>query len=245
MTEAETAYEVLDANDLAYWYPKLKATGVLTPRTVILQTEADFWPLFDDLPSKSAEEFFQKVREAALAFGLPLFLRTGHLSGKHSWKKTCYLENIDDLGSHLMELLSESAMAMPSMPWSTWVLRQFLDLDVRFKAFYGEMPISVEQRFFIKGGRVICHHPYWPPQAFEGLQRGPDGWRKKLEEMNDIRPDELLSLKTKSERVSFAFDDAWSLDWARTRDGAWYALDMALARVSWHWPGCTSELARG
>jgi len=31
---------------------------------------------------------------------------------------------------------------------------------------------------------------------------------------------------------------AWSLDWAFATDGTWYAIDMAPAASSFHWPGC-------
>ena len=30
---------------------------------------------------------------------------------------------------------------------------------------YGNMPLVKEVRAFIRGGQVVCAHPYWPPGA--------------------------------------------------------------------------------
>ncbi len=46
------------------------------------------------------------------------------------------------------------------------------------------------------------------------------------------------SLQADSEHISAHFEGAWSLDWARHKDGSWYAIDMAPMQVSYHWPDC-------
>ncbi|MHC4799934.1 MAG: hypothetical protein ACYTF1_25135, partial [Planctomycetota bacterium] len=174
-------------------------------------------------------------------WGYPLFLRTGHTSAKHSWKNSCFVESEKRLGRCVFELFEYSAMAMPSLPVNVWAIRELLDLDVRFNAFWGEMPISVEQRFFIEPDGVICHHPYWPPEAFEKTHQKPDDWEELLTKMNDdITPEEIEYLDYQCGQVLMKgeFEGRWSVDFARDKKGFWYLIDMAPMEVSYHWPGC-------
>lgn len=226
----------MDKNTLSYWFPiLLKAIDVPVPRTKIIKTDADFWPLFDGHPAEEANEFLANLQIEVSDFGLPLFLRTGHTSAKHSWKDSCYVESVKGLSRNVWGLLEYSAIATPCMPWNEWVLREFLDLDTRFTAFWGDMPINNERRYFIKDGEIICRHPYWPPPVFELTKTSTDDWRDILEKMNSEEAPELEELTM---QVASVFDGAWSLDWAKTKNGDWYAIDMALARDSYHWPEC-------
>jgi hypothetical protein len=103
------------------------------------------------------------------------------------------------------------------------------------------MPVAAERRFFVAGGRVVCHHPYWPEGVFEDDGAGEASthpqWRSLLAETNAVTESELPLLMPMVERVAQVFHN-WSVDFARGKDGTWYAIDMALARMSWHWPGC-------
>ncbi|HLE05312.1 MAG TPA: ATP-grasp domain-containing protein [Anaerolineales bacterium] len=226
----------MDKISLAYWFPILEATRVPVPKTEWWNTDADFWPWADGQASETATTFMQDLRLRAERWGYPLFLRTGHTSAKHSWRDSCFVESEDKLKRNVWELIEFSLMQILDLPLDVWVIRELLDLDVRFSAFWENMPISQERRFFIKGGSVLCEHPYWPPDAFENVANVAENWRQLLEEMNasPIPP----NLKTDSEHVSAHFDGAWSLDWARHKDGTWYAIDMAPMEVSYHWPGC-------
>lgn len=227
----------MDRNALSYWFPiLLKAIDVPVPRTKIIKTDVDFWPVFDDgTPSEKLKDFLADLQKEVSDFGLPLFMRTGHTSAKHSWKRSCYVESAEELGKNVFELLEYSAMAMPCLPWDEWVLREFLDLDTRFTAFWGDMPINNERRYFIKDGEIICRHPYWPPAAFEFAKTSTEKWQDILDKMNSEEAPELEELTM---QVASVFDGAWSLDWAKTKDGDWYAIDMALAGMSYHWPEC-------
>lgn len=225
-----------DRISLAYWFPILKSTGVKVPKTDWWHTEADFWEIIDGKPDPAAAEFLDDLKRRTNQHGYPLFLRTGHTSGKHSWKDTCYVTKEDDLGRCVFGLLEYSAMAMPSLAWNVWAIREFLPLDIHFIAFWGEMPIATERRYFIESGAIICSHPYWPHDAFVNTSMKPDNWSERLDEMNAIKPPS--SVKTDSEHVSNQLSGAWSLDWARHRNGDWYAIDMAPAVVSYHWPDC-------
>ena len=226
----------MDKNALSYWFPiLLKAIDVPVPRTKIIKTDVDFWPLFDGHPAEEAKEFLANLQIEVSNFGLPLFLRTGHTSAKHSWKDSCYVKSVEELGKNVFQLLEYSAIAMPCLPWNEWVLREFLDLDTRFTAFWGDMPINNERRYFIKDGEIICRHPYWPPLAFEGTKISTVKWREILDKMNSEEAPELEELTM---QVASVFDGAWSIDWAKTKNGDWYAIDMALAGMSYHWPDC-------
>jgi len=228
-----------DRISLAYWFPKLQATGVLVPETEWWTTDADLWTVIDGEPNNGARAFLADLKQRASRRDYPLFLRTGHTSAKHSWKDSCYVASEDQLGKSVFGLLEYSAMAMPSLPFDTWVIREFLDLDVRFKAFWGEMPINVERRYFIKDGKLLCFHPYWPAEAFERTSNKPDNWRELLEKMNE-EGDEIPELVHLSIKVAGAFEGAWSLDWAKHSNSDWYAIDMAPMEVSYHWEGCPS-----
>lgn len=226
----------VDRVSLEYWFPKLKQLGILVPKTKWWKTNADFLPLLDGQPSDSADNLLARLKERAASWGYPLFLRSGHTSAKHSWKDTCYVLHEADLGGAVFGIVEYSAIAMPSMPTNVWVIREFLSLDVHFNAFHGHMPIATERRYFIEGGNVICSHPYWPAEAFERTNFKSEHWASQLAVMNAIRVPP--SVVTDSEKISEHFTGTWSLDWARHRDGSWYAIDMAPAEISYHWPNC-------
>jgi hypothetical protein len=132
---------------------------------------------------------------------------------------------------------------MMGLPYDVWAVREFLDLETSFTAFYGDMPINKERRYFIENGKVICHHPYWPDEAFNSYydrrkKDEPTDWKNKLDILNYESPEEIEYLSKLSCRISESFEDKWSLDWAMTKSGEWYAIDMALAKRSYHWPDC-------
>jgi hypothetical protein len=226
------------SNSLSYWFPKLQSIDVPVPRTKIIKTDVDFGPLLDGEEAGGAHEFLEGIKEEASNFGLPLFLRTGHTSAKHSWKNSCYVETVESLSRSVFELIEYSAMAFPCLPWDEWVLREFLDLDTRFIAFHGDMPINNERRYFIENGEIICRHPYWPSEAFEITRTSTEGWREILAEMNSEEAPELEELTL---RVASVFNGGWSVDWAKSKAGVWYAIDMAMAGDSYHWQGCPNE----
>jgi hypothetical protein len=226
----------IDRVSLGYWFPKLLKLGIMVPITEVIRTDADFYPLLDGQLSESADAFLTDLKDRANSWGYPLFLRTGHTSAKHSWKNTCFVTKEDDLGKAVFGLIEYSALAMPSLPTNVWVIREFLSLDIHFTAFHGHMPIATERRFFIEGGGLICEHPYWPAEAFDRTSFKPDDWVAALSRMNAIEVP--LSVVTDSEKISEDFVGAWSLDWARHRNGSWYAIDMAPAEISYHWPNC-------
>lgn len=88
----------MNKNCISYWYPKLVEAGVPTPRTTIITTKLSFYDFLDkqgcsnDLRADFAD-FISELRAAADATGYPVFLRTGHGSGKHNWEHTCLIDD--------------------------------------------------------------------------------------------------------------------------------------------------------
>lgn len=228
-----------DKNCLSYWFPILKSSGVAVPRTEIFFEKAYLWPMVDGQTNSDIDDFISNMKKLAHNFGIPLFLRTGHTSNKHAWERSCKVNNPQRIGSHIYELVEFSAIATPSgLPMNVWVMRDFLQLDCRFKAFYGKLPIAIERRIFIKNGEVICSHPYWPAAAISRTEIKPRDYMRQLAEMNAISSAADDELRELSAAVAYFFEGSWSLDWARKMDGSWVAIDMALAEDSYHWKGC-------
>lgn len=226
-----------DQYDLAYWYPRLAASGVRTPRTIILHRDLDYIGLDEGRKPDGIDALVEDIRNACAEVGYPAFLRTGHTSGKHGWKNTCWVPDALAVPRAIYHLVLESLLAdIIGLPLGTWAIRQGLSLDVLFHAFDGT-PIAVERRVFFSDHEIACLHPYWPADAIRRADHRM--WRSILESSNALVFDGTLSAL--SQPVFAAFDGAWSLDWARGRDGSWYAIDMAPAARSFHWLGCPNE----
>lgn len=228
------------ANNLATWYPLLVACEVPTPRTKILRAPAGLIDILDGAPPPGYKEFLARLARAAQEVGdWPIFLRTGHGSGKHYWSKTCFVTRPAVLDAHVRELVEWSALVdLMGLPVDTWVVREFLTLDSRFTAFLGAMPIATEVRVFLAHGGVACWHPYWPEAVFDEQVDGPvEVWRPHLADMQRLAATEAREFLTIAERVARLFGE-WSVDLCRLKSGEWYVTDMATAADSYHWPSC-------
>ena len=228
---------------LTRWWPRVCDAGVPVPQTALypLPSGAVF-ALFDGQdpgPALDPAAIAQWITDSGLAY--PLFLRTDILSAKHSWCDTCYVAHPDQLTLHVGRLLEASLESF--LEPQALVAREFLDLDTRFNAFHGALPIGAERRYFIRDGRVICHHPYWPADAIEQAttaSRLPVGWHATLATLNREEPDEVALLTAYATTVAHCLPGAWSVDFARLRTGGWVYLDSAIADISWH-PPCPEE----
>jgi hypothetical protein len=232
-----------DPNDLAHWFGRLRATGVPVPRTTIVRADGPLGVTAGE-PMPAMATLVRELDAAAAQYGYPVFLRTGHGSGKHQWKDTCFVPDRESLQHHVLSLLEWSEIVdFMGLPTETWVVREMLPLVTLFRAFGGRMPVNKERRYFIADGRVVCRHPYWPPASIQD----PDceDWGERLMMLNRETDEEVRSLTALSERVAQAFDGAWSLDWAASIDGRWYAIDMAVASESFHWKGCPERARLG
>jgi len=159
-------------NSLFYWFPLIKDLGVPMPETIMIPfpTEDTWWgfrKLFDH-PDKEPEgwtDYVKLVGEACDKIGYPVFLRSDETSHKHGWKDTCYLTGSDDIPSHLYEIMEFTEMAgwLGGLSIHGYAVRRFLELDTKFTAFHGRMPVATEFRFFVRDGKLQCWHPYWFP----------------------------------------------------------------------------------
>lgn len=243
---------------LSYWFPKLAATGVLVPRTEIVTTDVELWRMLDgdgEIPGVKAfaEQLVNAVRVVG---GLPAFLRTGHLSGKHDWNTTCYVPapqaGITDpndgyvrreLLSHVYQLVEWSHMVdIMTLPTKVWAVRELLPLRAPFTAYRG-MPIAREFRVFIADGDIACVHPYWPTDALEEGNPSAKDWHDVYSRLMTLNGQENRSLWETAREVAdaFAADGVWSIDLAQHDDGRWFAIDMAPAELSFHLSGCQNE----
>lgn len=211
---------------MLYWWPKIKVLGIPVPKTILVPLNANL-------------EHFAEV------LGYPLFMRTDLCSGKHDWVDSCYVAGPEELRPHLQKVLeSNIRWEMLGIKPQAVALRELITLETHFNAFTGNMPISRERRYFVKDGQVLCHHPYWPETAFNRhparMVNECSDWQDRLADMNDETNENILTMY--SEDVSMAVDGYWSIDFAKSKDGKWYLLDMALGENSYHWPGCNKKI---
>ena len=230
---------------LTYWFPRVSKLGIPVPRTKIIPIDREkVFPIFDGDECPYFTGLVSDLMKEADKFGFPLFLRTDLSSEKHSWKNTCYVPNMNVLSKNLVSLLEFHELAgLFGLPYEAIVFREFLDLEISFKAFRGEMPINRERRYFVRNGKIECHHPYWPEEVFNGqpmiFEPGTKGtWKERLAILNNEPEEEISFLTPLAEAAGAELGDYWSIDFAKAKDGTWYLIDMALGNESYHWEDC-------
>lgn len=209
------------------------------PRTEIVRTAVQLDDLLDGTMPDGYGAFVQGLERASLRIGLPCFLRTGQTSGKHQWADTCFLTDLAALPRHIAALVEFSALAdFMGLPCDVWCAREFLTLDVAYTLpGYCGMPLAREFRFFVRDGKVVCAHTYWPLGAVEEGRPSDPQWREKWEAFACGPDEDARRLAGDVARV-FAADGGLSVDVCRTADGRWLVTDMAVAAMSFHWPEC-------
>ena len=232
-----------DLNDLAYWFPILATAGVPVPKTIIVPGSDDLMMVLDHELPPSWPTFVVALTKAAQQLGYPnqsVFLRTGWLSGKHSWRDTCAVEPGQDILRHVGRLVDESGCCgFLGLPVRSWAVREMLPVFPWFTAFAGDMPICTEARVFFADHKFVAHVRYWPDDAI--MLPSVEDFAPSLAKMDDEIADALPLLRERTERVAALFNGAWSLDWLKASTGEWYAIDMALARCSWGCPDTLKE----
>jgi len=202
------------------------------PKTEIPVTKniRDWWGLLDGEDPLSEDEK-QMIRDAAIKVGgYPVFMRSDLCSGKHSFERTCFIRNEEDVIRHIWAIVDENGCCDCAM--ESIVIREYIQPAWAFKAFRG-LPIAPERRYFVRDGEVVCHHPYWIEDAI----RNPDmdAWCGALKLMN-IEEDEISLLTGYAEQIAQELGGDWSIDFMLGRDDTWYMIDMATAMQSWHPP---------
>ena len=228
---------------LPYWWERTRDLNVPQPKTEYvpynprtLMDAVDGNPLDVEPLLKAAER----------VGGYPIFLRTDQMACKHSYKDTCFVGSADDMGRRMYNLVDENLMhdrfgeATPN----GFAVREFLNLDWSFKAFWGEMPIATEVRVFVRDGDIECVHPGWPAGAIREFAernpaRVPADWEKRLEFQNSKIDRDIMTIRGIAEKVARVMDGWWSCDMAlAVDDSTWYLIDMAPGAASYHLPSC-------
>ena len=241
-----------DKNSMLYWYPKIKDVAIPQPTTEILEIGIDMamW----GFPEDNLWQWEKKIKEYAHRIGYPLFMRTDQTSDKHSWNKSCFVESEEVLMDHILRLLEFNYCATPmGLPCVALVFREYIPMDSNFVAFHGDLPISPERRYFIRDGKIQCHHPYWVEDAIgkwlesKGLVRKytpkilkdnlPDNWKEILAKMNTETRKEVELLSYYAINVAVRLKGYWSVDFCKAKDGMWYLIDCAKGENSYH-PEC-------
>ena len=241
----------MDKSCLSWWFPKIMDAGLPVPKTTILRCDSEAAPSlyrhFDNQPvGVKGSDFLGQVEAAVREMCLPCFLRTGQTSGKHSWKRTCHIQDVSDVVQHVVDLIEFSECAdFFGLPWGVWAVREMLPTKPVMAAYEG-MPVCREFRVFVDDGLILCKHPYWPIAALQG--GSPRDWDTDellteedvenrghaLWELDDADCKLVLDLAS---RAGAACGGLWSVDILDTELG-WFVTDMAVMDLSWHWPGC-------
>lgn len=245
--------EERNKSDLAYWFPKLVTAGVPVPRTQIIELIEDpiRWYAEEErlLGRHKLMDNLEADLDIAIAsdFGYPCFLRTGQTSGKHDFENCCLVQDASVLGRRIRNLIEFSCFVdILGLPCTTWAARELLPVTpICVLPKYGKMPLVVEQRCFVSGGRLVCRHPYWPPGAIDEGFRGNAVPAKEAADIlrTDFMPHEYeyeFYKTVTTVAAAFEGDGSWSVDMLLTRDG-WFVTDMAVAEMSYHWPDCDKK----
>lgn len=225
--------EASKLSSMDHWFPLTKDLPIPQPRTeAVLTMGTNMWYSFLDDPH-ILDRSFKEILPIADKLGYPLFIRTDQASAKHSYVDTCKVESEDQLLQNICNLIEENYMC--DLNIQTLYFRSFIELDSMFTAF-NKMPVAPERRYFVKDGKVLCHHPYWIEDAI----RNPsiEDWDGPLRGMNFQEACEVMLLKKYATIISRAVPGCWSVDFALAKNGVWNFIDMADARLSWHPEDC-------
>lgn len=233
-----------EETSLLNWYPKIKNLDEINvPDTVIVDVnimEPGEEGYNIDCPIEyDMDEIIEAIEEVR---GPPAFIRTDMASYKHGMNKSSKITSKDEehIMNHIYELICFNEMAqMGGLPYSALVIREWLDLEHEFEAFNGT-PIAQELRVFVESGELLCHHFYWPKDSIEFRrgQKEPRKWKEMWRRTRDKTLMKVEEVKLMAEKVAQIMGGSWSVDFARSKDGKWYLIDMARKELSWHPEGC-------
>lgn len=228
-------------DSMLFWWPKVKDLGadVIMPKTFVVPIpngELFEFALSEREDKTRLEKHREKIDLAVFGVGEPFFLRTDQSSGKHDWNRTCFVPRKEDLDAHIVNLVESNECAdIFGLPYQALIFREYIPMLSGFSAFEG-LPIGRERRYFVEDGAVVCHHPYWPPEAIR--RPSEENWQVILAGLNRETPLEVHTLSHLARLIGERVEGAWSIDFCRSRDGRWIFIDMATAASSWHPEDC-------
>ncbi|MEE9446224.1 MAG: ATP-grasp domain-containing protein [Cocleimonas sp.] len=248
MTEKDLVEEILgkdnnelDPNSMLIWWELTNKVNVAQPKTRIIRLTINEARSGEDfLSEKVNEKIMGKIKKLVDdgSFKYPLFIRTDLSSIKHDFINTCYIEKEENLERNLDNLIMENrCLGFMGVPFLAIVIREYIPLDSRFKAFFGHMPVAPEIRFFYKDGKFECYHNYWPKDSIQdNPTNDPDEWEKKWEEMDTEIHQIADEVMKDADKIAAVLDGYWSIDFAKAKDGRWLFIDSAQGDASYHGP---------
>lgn len=232
-----------DKSSMTNWYPLIKTLDIPQPKTVTINTypiDHFEWVKYleEGARLEHIDAFEKALTMACTEMGFPAFIRTDHISGKHRWNHTCFVDSRENVVRNFRGVLESSFFAnIFGLPINAFYVREYVPMDNLFTAFNYNMPVNSEVRLFIKDGELVCKHWYWAEDAIRNPSN-PDykdilkaAEKTAFEELGDI-PEQY------AHEIGSVLDGAWSVDLCRSRKGEWYLIDMAAAELSWHPETC-------
>lgn len=219
---------------LTYWYPKIQTIKeIKTPETYWYPVHFDDQlKTLDQTIPESVLKTVELIKEKGKILGYPLFIKNSLFSGKHDWKRTCFVEKEEDILNHFRALTDFHYM-VGCEECLYWVVRKYLKPDALIFT-ESNMPVTFERRYFIEDGKVVFHHPYWPEKALLSQNPTPDNWKELLKITNHESDEEIKYLKELTEKVAVVCPGSWSIDWLKVGND-WYLIDMAEKHKSFMW----------
>jgi hypothetical protein len=234
---------MIDKTSMTYWFPLLESAGIPVPKTKMVKMPPELcrsicMVLYGEKPEIDPREhpFLAELTAAVDEIGTPCFLRTCQTSAKHSWDKSCFIPNRENILGHVYSIAEFSEMAdFIGLRYDTWFVRELLQ-SIKYGVCprYDNMPVAREFRCFVENGVIRCIHPYWPLDALR--DGGWDGSEEEYNKLSELGEDES-AIRELAEKVGLAINGAWSVDLLATKNG-WFVTDMAEAHKSYHWEGC-------
>lgn len=231
----------MDKTSMLYWWPKVEDLGIPVPKTEIVEIPFEVFCDYMDFPETKKEpkivDYMEEVFTKAREVGYPLFLRTDLSSKKHSWEKSCYVEEEKDLTRHIWQVVEGNFTAdIFGLQCEALVLREYIPMASQFTAFWGNLPINPERRYFVRDGKVECHHPYWTADSIlkSGATPSKPNWEELLLKIDEEPPNEVELLTKYSIMVAKLLPGFWSVDFCKAKDGRWILIDLAEGEKSWH-----------
>ncbi len=234
-------------NSMTYWYEKLKEIPNLTiPKSfqIPLNRKYIYSSLMEHNVTEKVKLYCSEIipkliKTVEEIFKFPVFMRTSEMSVKHSWNETCFVESKDKMIHNFWTLIEDNYLATDHIPDAIY-LREFIPMESYFTGWYHEFPINKEVRTFFKEGMSMCNHPYWPKEVMKQAKPKDPDWETKFEQLSNLTGKDWTEIDRMLTLVKEKFTEShgWSCDFAKSKDGIWYLIDMAMYPVSYHYPGC-------
>lgn len=232
-----------DKSSFKYWYPKIYGR-LPTPKSIIYNVTQDD---INNILSKNAQETnraFNGISNLLENNNIkyPIFIKTDHFSAKWYWGDTCFIRSKDNLINNIYNLLYYNECDEEIYhPISALIFREYIEPFALVYAF-NDMPIGVERRYFIEGGKVLCHHPYWSVDDIEFFNTKPkdNTWKEALINCNNEPDDEVNLLSGYALKFGELIQDEgyFSVDFVFGANGKWYIIDAAEGHKSYHIETC-------